>query len=145
MVKRNSTRRRARKPKVAKIPEVLGRQLSPAQWGVFQQKMLQRSSLISRAEQQAQALALSDLDFSERVSPKASDILVALGKRGMDATLTLSTLKDFAFYRSDKKLIGLANAIIGYCADEIEAVASELRSLHTCIEQEVSREEVPHD
>jgi hypothetical protein len=141
MAKRNSTRRRVRKPVV--MHEVLDRQLTPAEYEIYQRKLTGRASLISRAEQQAQTLALSDLDFQSRASSHAADQVLALGHRGSRASIALSSLRDFAFYEASKdpKLIELANAVIGHCTTELESVSRDLRALHTQIAQEVSSEQ----
>ncbi|HEV7611429.1 MAG TPA: hypothetical protein VGO37_06110 [Steroidobacteraceae bacterium] len=139
MAKRNSTRRRARKPKFI---EVDGRQLSPAEHEIYRQKLAGRAVLIGRAEQEAHTLALSDLDYQKRASSHAAKRVQALGYRGSHVSIALSSLSDFAFYEAgaDPKLIELANAVIGHCATELEAVAADVRALHTAIASEVSAE-----
>jgi hypothetical protein len=139
MAKRNSTRRKARKPKII---EVQGRELSQGEYAVYRLKLSGRSSIISRAEKQAQSLALEDLDYAKRVVPTAKDRLRDIGRRGMDASLAASSISDFAFYNGGPKFTELTNAIIGHCAEKLEVVAAELRVLHTEIAREVSGEEV---
>jgi hypothetical protein len=142
MAKRKSTRRRA-KPETH---EIGGHVLTQTQYELYQRKLEDRLRGIAiGTERRAMALALADVLFDARPSNHVKERVLALSERASHASVTIGSLERFIFFSGDKKLIGLGNAVIEHCAEELEAVAQELRSMHSAITQEIASDaEVAH-
>lgn len=130
MAKRSVTRRKGH--------VIRGVELTQEQWALYQKKLAARSFQPHIDERKAEALALEDTLYASRPSTKVCDRFHALYHRSSRASIAIAALKELPFWGKDQKLIGLCNDIIAHCADELDAVVTELRSMHSSIEQEVA-------
>jgi hypothetical protein len=140
MAKKHSTRRKPRQPKEQETIEVNGQIVNRE---LFQQKREFRMGLVDTAWQQVDALALSDVRHAERATTRARDAMPSLNKMTIHVTSAMSVINNFPFYDDDKRLIGMGNQLIAYCATELENIAASLRGLQQGIEKELAAG-VPH-
>lgn len=140
MAAKRKSSRKARKPDVYTVE---GQKLSADQWHVYCQKRRQRmTNAIHRAQRDVDNLALQDTMYDELATTRAADRFGPLFRRATDAGLVIGSLKEFKFYGDDQKLIGLGNAVIRHCAEELLAVVSELNSIHDGIAKQIASEAV---
>ena len=137
MAKRNSTRRKARKP-AKPIYKIAGERVSRETWEIYQAKLSERWSIVDRARDKAESLAMDDVEHAARASSHVRDTVPGLFLRSTRAATLLSSMKDFPFYETDDKIVGLGNDIIGHCAEELLAVAMQVKSMHEAIAKEIS-------
>lgn len=123
MAKKIIRRRKARKPAKPEVYDVNGQQLSAAQWELFQENLRERTKGIVRPAEH-----------------KAQDSFGPLFRRTATAGAAIQLLSNFPFYEDDEKLIGLGNAVIRHCAEELWAVVSELNSMHEGIAKQIAPE-----
>lgn len=119
--------------------EIDGHRLTEDQYDRYTEELVYRRERYgSSDEQRHRKVALSNVLLAARASSHVKERVHPLFDRILRTSTAIGALYDFPFLSKDQKLVELGNAVIGHCADELDAVAAELRGMHAGITQELA-------
>jgi hypothetical protein len=134
MAKRNSTRRRAQKPKFI---EVEGHQLTPVQYASYE-LCLERRVAMDKGANPGQALRLGLDDFlsPHRPSQKIKKQLAELSREAAHMALAVGTMDNFAWFASPPSVRAAGCDLVKKLALELYNASAKLTAIAIYVEAE---------
>ncbi len=135
MAKKNSTRRRARKPKLI---DVKGHQLTDAMYADLNDRVGFRAAQTKDAHR-ALALGLDDFLSKYRPSRKAESLLLDISKGTTSVALAIGAMSNYGFYVSNPLSIRSAGCeVLKRLAQELHHASTKLTAFANSVEAEES-------
>ena len=135
MAKRNSTRRKARKPKLINVE---GHQLTEALYADYERRLEERAAQDpDRNAGQTLQLGLSDFLHPHRPSTKIKRQLLDITQEAISVSMAIGKMRDYTWYSTDTTSIRAAGAeLVQKLALELYNASAKLTAIALNVERE---------